>query len=83
MSLVLIGFNGVTPLHKATMRADLALMEFMLKSGADVNAINNFGESPLLFAAKRGSPVVNNLLLPGSYFARFYCNLTLLPGTIN
>ena len=54
----LSGFNGIFPLHKATMRGDLTLIDFFLSRGADVNCVNNFNEAPLLFAAKLGSPVV-------------------------
>ena len=63
---VLTGFNGMLPLHKATMRADVNLMDFFIKQGADVNCVNNFNESPLLFAAKRGIPsvIIDSIYFP-------------------
>lgn len=40
------GDNG-TALHGAAVEGDLAVIEFLLARGADVNAINPYGDSPL------------------------------------
>lgn len=52
------GFNGIVPLHKVAMRADTSLLELFLSHDADINARNSHGETPLMFAAKRGNIVV-------------------------
>lgn len=40
------GPNG-TALHAASVRANLETMEFLLANGADVNAINPYGDTPM------------------------------------
>ena len=56
--LLLLGFNGIVPLHKVALRGDVSLLELFVSKGADINAANNHGETPLMFATKRGNLVV-------------------------
>lgn len=42
--------NGATPLHRAAIAADFAKCVYLLECGADVNALNNNGKSPLHWA---------------------------------
>ena len=39
--------NGATPLHGAAVEGQIAVMEYLLSQGADVNALNSHGDSPL------------------------------------
>lgn len=50
-------WHGQTLLHKISLRPDanLQLLAICVEAGADVNAVNNFGETPLMFVAKIGS----------------------------
>lgn len=41
---------GMTPLHFATMRKDLAMISYLVQHGAPVDARNNLGQSPLSLA---------------------------------
>jgi len=43
-----------TPLHDAVRRGDLEVAALLLRHGADPNALNGFGESPLQLVAKSG-----------------------------
>mmetsp|Transcript_87947 Transcript_87947/g.273343 ORF Transcript_87947/g.273343 Transcript_87947/m.273343 type:complete len:364 (-) Transcript_87947:38-1129(-) len=43
-----------TPLHDAVRRADLDLALLLLRSSADPNAVNGFGEAPLQLALRPG-----------------------------
>lgn len=49
-----IGFVGLTPLHKAVLRADPEILQLLLQHKADPNARNEFEETPLHYACKRG-----------------------------
>ena len=42
--------NGWTPLHEAVLRNSEAIIELLIESGADVNAVTNFGETALNLA---------------------------------
>ena len=58
-------WHGQTLLHKVLLRPDanLQLLTICVDAGADVNAVNNFGETPLMFAAKIGSPKLCQYLI--------------------
>ena len=43
--------DGTTPLHRAVHRNDVKAAEALIKSGADVNAVNRYGVPPLSLAA--------------------------------
>jgi ankyrin repeat protein/mono/diheme cytochrome c family protein len=55
--------NGLTPLHAAVQRNDLAAVRALLKSGADVKAATRYGVTPLYLAAVNGSVAVVEALL--------------------
>lgn len=60
--------DGATALHWAAHFNDLALTERLIKAGANVNAANRFGVTPLILAAShgRGARVVEKLLAAGA-----------------
>ena len=45
--------NGNTPLHLACESHNMKLIELLVLHGADVNACNNAGNTPLLYCAKK------------------------------
>lgn len=58
--------DGSTPLHCATWKGHLEVVALLLKSGADVNAINeneHWGTTPLHAAAHANQAAIANLLL--------------------
>jgi ankyrin repeat protein len=55
--------DGTTPLHRAVHRNDLKAAETLIRSGADVNAVNRYGVPPLSLAATNGSAMMLELLL--------------------
>jgi ankyrin repeat protein len=58
---------GNTLLHEAVMKENLALISILLEHGADINAKNNMGESPLLFGCrKKKADAVYFLLAKGA-----------------
>jgi ankyrin repeat protein len=42
--------NGWTPLHEATLRSSEAIIELLIESGADINAVTNYGDTALNLA---------------------------------
>jgi len=46
--------DGTTPLHWAVVSGDGAIVDLLLKAGADVNARNRYGITPLALAAQNG-----------------------------
>src|SRR5262245_16045249 len=46
--------DGTTPLHYAAERDDQAMVELLIKSGANVKATNRYGVPPLAIAAVNG-----------------------------
>ncbi len=52
-----------TPLHQAVLTGDHAAAQRLIRSGADVNAANRYGVTPLLVAAQRGNAELIDLLL--------------------
>ncbi|HEY0072885.1 MAG TPA: ankyrin repeat domain-containing protein, partial [Abditibacteriaceae bacterium] len=48
------GREGATPLHQAVFNGDKGMVELLLKRGADKNAEDAFGRTPLDIAERRG-----------------------------
>jgi uncharacterized protein len=64
----LLATDGTTPLHRAAHRDDLAAVEQLLRSGADVNVANRYGVTPLALACTNGNgPMVTRLLAAGAH----------------
>jgi ankyrin repeat protein len=57
-SLLMTGFNGQLPLHRACLRGDVDIVRLLIRRGADPNGKNDFEETALHFACKRGNPVL-------------------------
>jgi len=55
--------DGTTELHWAAHRDDLAAARTLIKSGADVKAVNRFGVTPLSLACTNGNGAMVELLL--------------------
>ena len=55
--------DGTTALHWAVHNNDKPLVERLLKAGADVNARNDYGATPLAEAAVLADPVLLERLL--------------------
>ncbi len=55
--------DGTTPLHWAAQRDDVKAAEQLLRTHADVKAVNRYGVSPLSLAATNGSAAMVELLL--------------------
>ncbi len=56
--------NGYTPLHTVVVRGGVtAVVEFLLASGADINAKDSSGLTPLFYAVSLGDEGVAELLL--------------------
>src|SRR5262245_21335173 len=55
--------DGTTALHWALRRDDAALTERLIRAGANVNASNRYGVSPLSLACINGNVEVVELLL--------------------
>jgi len=64
---MLVDGDGTTPLHRAAYQDDVAQVESLIKSGANVNAANDLGVTPLWLAAQNGSEaMVRRLLSAGA-----------------
>lgn len=64
-----------TPLHIVCTRGNLQIAQFLIRSGADINAIDINGETPLHIAAKHGHQALVNWLLsrgPNLYIKNKY-----------
>lgn len=57
--------NGATPLHLAVYEENAAILEELLKAGADLNETNDAGQTPVAFASKTGkwNPQILRLLV--------------------
>ncbi|KAJ1413586.1 ankyrin repeat-containing domain protein, partial [Ochromonadaceae sp. CCMP2298] len=55
--------NGETPLHLAVYAGNILSVDQLLDFGADIDAANVDGESPLFYAARRNQPAIIRLLL--------------------
>ena len=55
-----------TSLINAVRRNDVDLIKRLLRDGADAKATNNRGETPLMFAARKGDNRMVEILLPMS-----------------
>jgi hypothetical protein len=57
------GDHGNVPLHVASSKGDLGLMNYLLQNGAEVNIQDIFGNSPLHYAADKGKRSAVELLI--------------------
>lgn len=55
-------FGWSTPLHFSVERGQIEKAKLLLKQGADVNAIDFRGKTPLSLAAGKGHPAVERLM---------------------
>ena len=55
--------DGTTPLHRAVYNNDVSAVEKLIKSGADVNARNEYGSTPMLEAVSNGNLTILERLL--------------------
>ncbi|KAM0718787.1 hypothetical protein Q7P37_005858 [Cladosporium fusiforme] len=55
--------SSSSPLHQACHADNLEMTRFLLSAGADVNAQNSYKTTPLMYAAKHGSPALVALVL--------------------
>ncbi|KAF0683758.1 Aste57867_24204 [Aphanomyces stellatus] len=55
--------DGCTPLYKASEKGDLAVVEFLVASGASMNQTKNFGSTPLHYASPYGHLAVVQFLV--------------------
>lgn len=46
----IIDFNGMTPLHKASKKSNIEIIEMLLSAGVDVNVYDEKNNSPLYYA---------------------------------
>src|SRR5262245_30326800 len=59
--------DGTTPLHRAVHNNDVAAVDRLIKSGADVNAKNEYGSTPLLEAVgNNNTDLIERLLKAGA-----------------
>ena len=59
------GWHGLTPMHKAALRGDPKITRLLLDHSASVNEANDYGETPLHYACKRGSLMNIHMMLEG------------------
>lgn len=62
MGYVDLGENGTTP-YWATVEGHTEIAKLLIASGADVNAVNNEGETPLFLAASNNCKEIAKLLI--------------------
>jgi len=55
--------DGTTPLHRAVYNNDVSAVDKLIKSGADVNARNEYGSTPMLEAVSNGNVTILERLL--------------------
>jgi len=58
-----IAADGTTPLHRAVHNNDVTAVDRLIKSGANVNAKNDYGSTPILEAVDTGNVVILEKLL--------------------
>lgn len=61
---------GCTPLHDAALKCDYEVVDLLIRNGADPNAKNNDGETPILYASTQENSVdtIRLLIECGAYF---------------
>lgn len=57
--------SGNSPLHSAVIRQDVPLVRKLIKKGAKIDACNNYGATPVRFAAYIGNNDLVTLLVSG------------------
>ena len=55
--------TGDTALHMAAYSGNLLIAEQLIDCGADVDAVNNYNETPLMYAARKSRSSMIRLLL--------------------
>jgi uncharacterized protein len=70
LTLNLSAQTRTTPLHQAVLAGDRPAAQRLIRSGADVNAANRYGVTPLLVAAQRGNAELIDLLLKAGASAK-------------
>ena len=63
VNAVFQNYANSTPLHNAAHTGNLAVIDLLLKNGADITLINSEGQTPLHIAAALGNSAVLNRLL--------------------
>src|SRR5262245_57797115 len=58
-----IAADGTTPLHRGVHNNDVTAVDRLIKSGANVNAKNDYGSTPILEAVDTGNVVILEKLL--------------------
>lgn len=58
-------YDGNTPLHYAVLEQNTCLVKEFIREGADVNAANNYGLTPLQCAAVINNPGIMHMLISG------------------
>ena len=62
MGLIRVVFvAGDTPLHSASQWGREGIVRLLLENGADVNAVNQYGQSPLHYACVFGHQNIKQL----------------------
>lgn len=63
MKNIVLGWHGQSPLHRACLSGDVAMVKLLLEHGADPNAVNDFQETSVHYASKRGIPTLVHALV--------------------